>query len=371
MKVSYIGAFNNLSGYADAARNNVCAISSVGIPIDAIPVSFENFSTDCGELGRKIKHLISSNSDAPVQIIHTIPPVFSKFTACNKYNIGYTAWESSELPHQWVSHINQLNEVWVPSQYNKDVFEQSGVTVPVFVIPHTFNIEIFEKEVARDSFTKPSGFVFYSIFQFLQRKGPIPLLKAYLTEFKSNEDVCLLLKTYLFDPTNPDEKVKIKEMIQDVKEKLRLPSYPNISLITSPLSRPQINAVHKGCNCLVSSHCSEGFGVTLAESMMAGNSVIATNYSGSTDFLSNETGYPVDYQLSPVFNMPWEAYSGNQVWADINIIDLKEKMRYVFNNKQEARVKGMRAKEFIKNNLSWEVVGSSIKKRLEDVYAAL
>lgn len=371
MKVAYIGAFLDISGYSDAARNNICAISSVGVPVDAIPLSFENFKTDCGELGKKVKPLTTSNSNAKIQIIHTIPPVFSKFISLNKYNIGYTAWESSKLPSQWVNDINQLDEVWVPSEYNRQAFSGSGVDIPIQVMSHTFNIDIFNKEVVTNGFSKPSGFVFYSVFQFLNRKGPFQLLKAYLTEFTNKEDVCLLLKTYLFDPTNVNEKEKIKEIIQNVKEKLRLDSYPNISFIASPLSRPQINALHRGCDCLVSSHCAEGFGVTIAESMMAGNPVIATDYSGSNDFLTEDTGYPVDYQLTPVFDMPWAAYRGDQVWADINVMDLRAKMRYVFENQSLARSKGLRGKEFIINNLSWQVVGNKMKKRLEEIYAGL
>lgn len=368
MKISYVAAFLDISGYSDAARNNVCAISSVGIPVDAIPLSFENFKTDCGELGKKIKPFIISNSDAPIQIIHTIPPVFEKFISLNKYNIGYTAWESSKLSNDWVRHINQLNEVWVPSEYNKNVFLDSGVSVPIYVMPHTFNIDILNKESSSKGISRPADFVFYSVFQFLPRKGPIQLLKAYLTEFSKNENVCLLLKTYLFDPTNPNEKEKIKDIIREIKEKLRLDSYPDISLISSPLSRPQMNALHKSCDCLISSHCSEGFGITLAEAMMAGNPVIATDYSGSMDFLSEDTGYPVKYQLTPVFDMPWPAYTGEQVWADINVMDLRSKMRYVFDNKNIARDKGLRGREFMISNFSWEVIGNKMKKRLQEIY---
>lgn len=371
MKVAYIGAFGNLSGYADAARNNVCALSSVGFPVDAIPLSFENFQTDCGELGKKIKPLITSNSNAPIQIIHTIPTVFPKFISISKYNIGYTAWETSKLPPQFLDCINQLNEVWVPSEYNKEVFINSGVDIPVYTMSHTFNIDTFDKEITRESLTKPAGFTFYSVFQWIARKGPEDLLKAYLTEFSANENVCLLLKTYLFDPTNPMDKERIKEQISNVKESLRLPSYPNLSLISAPLSRPQINALHKSCDCLISPHKGEGFGITMAEAMIAANPVIATNYSGNTDFLTEDNGYPTDYQLSPVCNMPWEWYDASQNWADVDIIDLKKKMRYVFENQQEANVKGIKAKRFIEDNLSWQVIGNKMKNRLEEIYAAL
>jgi glycosyltransferase involved in cell wall biosynthesis len=104
---------------------------------------------------------------------------------------------------------------------------------------------------------------------------------------------------------------------------------------------------------------------------MAGKPVIATDYSGSKDFLSEKTGYPVSYQLTPVFNMPWEAYVSTAHWADINIMDLKEKMRYVFQNRQEAKIKGIRAQRFIDENLSWEKIGNQMKQRLEEIYAGL
>lgn len=371
MKIAYIAAFHDVSGYSDAARNNVAALSSVGVPIEAYPLSFEEFKTDCGELGRIVKNMICSNCSAPIQIIHTIPPVFEKFLSLNKYNIGYTTWETNRLPKDWIDCINQLNEVWVPSNYNKEVFLESGITIPIFVMPHTFNRSIFEKEMVSNVITKPNSFVFYSIFQFLERKGPFQLLKAYLTEFQESEDVCLLLKTYLFNPTNQDERDKLKKIVFDVKEKLRLSSYPNIYLIASALSRPQINRLHKDCDCLVSSHSSEGSGITLTESMMAGNPVIATNYSGSTDFLTEDTGYPVDYQLTPVYNMPWPAYDGSQTWADINIMDLRKKMRYVFENQKEARTRGLRGQRFVDNNLSWEAVGRKMKNRLEVIFSGL
>src|SRR5207245_6112526 len=48
------------------------------------------------------------------------------------------------------------------------------------------------------------------------------------------------------------------------------------------LSRGQIGALYHLCDCYVSLHRSEGFGLTPAEAMAMGKPVIATGYGGNT-----------------------------------------------------------------------------------------
>ena len=43
------------------------------------------------------------------------------------YVIGRYMFETDGLPRSWVSHCNTLDEVWVPSHWQKEVFETAGV----------------------------------------------------------------------------------------------------------------------------------------------------------------------------------------------------------------------------------------------------
>ena len=101
--------------------------------------------------------------------------------------------------------------------------------------------------------------------------------------------------------------------------------------------------------------------------MMVGNPVIATNYGGSTDFVTNEVGYPVDYAMTPVFGMPWPMYKGDQCWAEPDIMHARKMMRHVFENQEEAKKKGELGKAFAKEQFSWERVGAIMKARLEAI----
>ena len=53
-----------------------------------------------------------------------------------KILIGYSVWETSHLPRHWPDLLNQLNALLVPCQWNREVFAQSGVRIPIHVIPH-------------------------------------------------------------------------------------------------------------------------------------------------------------------------------------------------------------------------------------------
>lgn len=368
-RVTYITACADSSGYAESARNNIAALAAAGIDTEVLPVSFESFRSDLGKLGHQVKSMYTDKPTAPIRLIHTTPNLYHNWAQPNYYNIGYTAWETSRLPPDWVEHLNKMNEVWVPSEHNKTVFLNSGVTVPLYVIPHTFNFQLY-KEERRDNAIEgltSDEFVFYSVFQWTERKGPAELLKAYLTEFTAGDNVALVLKTYMVTPGNPAEKERIIKEIMFIKDRLHLNNYPKILLISRLLSRGQIFSLHDSSDCYLSFHRDEGFGVPIAEAMLAGNPVICTNYGGSTQFVKPEHAYPVDYKLTPVFGMPWENYKGNTEWADIDIMDARKKMRYVYNNKSEAREMGVKGQEYVRTNLSWERIGSLMKERIDSI----
>ena len=58
-----------------------------------------------------------------------------------------------------------------------------------------------------------------------------------------------------------------------------------------------VNALIAACDCYVSLHRSEGFGLTLAEAMALGKPVIATGYSANLDFMNVSNSLLVRYEL--------------------------------------------------------------------------
>lgn len=369
MKVSYISAALDNSGYADAGRNNMAALLSVGVGVEAVVLSFEQFKSDHGQLGKRIVGLMTPKANCDIQIIHTTPNVFPSYIDKRKYNVGYTTWEATSLPTLWVEYINQMDEIWVPCSQNVEIFRASGITKPIYLIPHAIDVSVF-KDASKLSILDnlaDDEFAFYSIFQWTERKNPLALLKAYLTEFTSSDKVCLVLKTYLLNPSSPQEKEKIKQTIAEIKAKLYLKDYPKILLISSILSRDQISSLHSEGDCYLSFHRNEGFGIPIAEAMLMGKPVITTRYGGPLDFVNNNTAFTCGYQLTPCYGMPWDSYNGKMTWAEIDIMEAKQKMRYVFENREPAKEVASVAQKNILTNYSWERIGTLMKLRLEEI----
>lgn len=364
VSVLYTGAVLNSSGYAEAARNYVAALAKQpGINLSVQPVSFENWQTDIGSFGEIIVPLLNKSIQPDVQIIHLTPENFPRYILPGIKNIGYTVWETSKLPDSWVPLINQLDEVWVPSTYNIEVFRSSGIKIPVKKIPHTINLDTLQVTNPDKFDVIPTDkYLFYSVFQWSARKNPEGLLKAYLTEFRSDESVCLVLKTYLNNNTT-DDRNKTVQLINQIKHDLQLRTTPQIVLLHGILSNHQILSLHKTCNCFVLPNRSEGFGVPHFEAAAFGNPVITTNFGGVLEFLSPETSWLTKYHLTPVSGMGRPTYSGDQDWAEPSIYHLKQQMRWVFSNQQEAKSLSQKDVEKL-GAFSWESIGKLMMENL-------
>jgi glycosyltransferase involved in cell wall biosynthesis len=370
MRVSYVSACFDASGYAMAARNNIMALHTAGVDLAVVPISFEQKKTDLGKLGNLCRSLVAPDTGCKIKIIHATPPNFPRLVKPGCYNIGYVAWETDRLPDDWVDKINLLDEVWVPSTYNVDAFKRSGVEPRVLCYPHPMGPPT-EKELSGAPGVVKNidgdNFVFYSIFQWLERKNPVGLLKAYLTEFGAEEDVCLVMKTFRINPGLRQDTDLIKQDVQSIKRHLFLPSYPKVLLISSLLTASEMCSLHQRGDCFVSLNRCEGFGIPIAEAMQFGKPVIATGYGGPVDFLDQFTGYPVNYMLTPVSGMPWDMYKGNMNWAEPDLIHARTLMRKVFRDREEAKKKGQAAKVWVEEHLSWEAIGKVMAGRLKQI----
>ena len=118
------------------------------------------------------------------------------------------------------------------------------------------------------------------------------------------------------------------------------------------------------CDCYVSLHRAEGFGLTMAEAMAIGKPVIGTGYSGNVDFMTSENSYLVDYTIGRV-GPDCEIYPPEGEWADPSVEHAAQLMRRVLSEPAEAAAKGQRARADVERQLSPAATGQSMRKRLE------
>jgi len=78
---------------------------------------------------------------------------------------------------------------------------------------------------------------------------------------------------------------------------------------------------------VLSLHRSEGFGLVPAEAMALGKPVIATDWSGTTDFLDDSCAIPVPYQLVPARDPRGVFEAPGAVWAQADVGAAAEALR--------------------------------------------
>jgi glycosyltransferase involved in cell wall biosynthesis len=367
LSIHWVGPIFDSSGYSSATRNYIVSLIKSGqVDITAQSVTFEREKTT-HELNSIISPYVKNDPGARVRVVHLTPENYPKYKSNSKatYNIGYTAWEADPIPPDWIKLCNSMDEIWVPSNWNVDVFKRSGITKKVICIPHGINIpsttgiEPYPEE--------RSKFWFYSISQWTERKNPQALLVAYFTEFSPDENVILALKAYRMN-TSPEEKAIIKGDIEAIRSRLRLVNYPRILFFGKLLSSKEMSRLHFSGDCFVLPCRAEGWGIPFAEAMSFGNPVIGPRYGGNIDFMNDDNSFLLETRETPVFGMGWMPhYTGNMVWGDPSIMDLRKKMRYAYENQKEIRKVGEKGKKTIEEQYNWEIIGQTIINRLMEI----
>jgi len=341
--IKFCGPLLDASGYAQFGRAFISGLykrSDVSLSLELL--SFEKNKPHIGDLEKVIKELANTKVDYKIKVVNALPTHMATLKEEGKKNVCFTMFETSRIPDQWVQSLNtHADACFVPCTWNKDVFEQSGVTIPVYVVypgidaDYYRNIDAIPK--VELSSIGDNDISFYSIFQWTERKNPTGLLNEYFSAFDGVEDVCLVLKTYGSN-TEASEQQRIKDLIRSIKSKLLLKKAPKIMFIGDLLSNEQITGLHKRCDCFVLPHRAEGFGMPHIEAMACGKPVITTGFSGNMDFMNRENSYLLDYQMTVVCNMTWiNVYEADMEWAEPNISQLKKYMKQVYSDIKAAR----------------------------------
>ena len=367
--VKYIGPVFDGSGYGEAARNYVLAIHRQDYPISVTPIEFGDQKPELGEDGALLRGLCERRVEVNKVIIHSTPDLWHHFAHKeeDKYIIGQTVWESTRLHPVWVNSCTFVDEVWVPSEWNVEVFRNSGVERQIIRVPHT--VALPEPEAISPLSVEGLGdedFVFYSIFHWMERKNPYGLLATYLSAFSGVQDVALVLKTYLSN--SPDEAREVWNLIDAFKKEINLHHYPRIVVLAETLDPSEMLGLHRRGDCFVLLQRAEGWGLPHFEAAAMGNPVITPGFGGQTDFLSSQTSYLVDYTLRPVTGMSWSPfYQATQYWCEPDLHQAGRCMRQVFEDRNAARERGQKARIFIRENFTTDRIGSHIVERLRAI----
>jgi glycosyltransferase involved in cell wall biosynthesis len=359
----------DMSGYAAAARGYIRSADSVGMKILAVDRSRSANLKNKG-IDQPILDMYNRLSQTVVQkdcpaVQHQVPDQFARDSRTSR-SIAFTIFEMANVPSTWVPYCNDVDEIWTGSEYSKKSFLNSGVKVPVHVLPHAIDIDLFE-DAQPWTISNKRGFTFLSVFDFTPRKNWQELLRAYWHAFKSKDDVCLILKVFFGDFSN-DSRADIIRRILRYRNSLNVTDCAPILLYGYDVPNSDMAGLYKAADCYVGIS-KEGFGLSYCEAMAAGCACIGPEVGGTRQFMNEKNSFLIKYigdeKISPEMVALNPIFDG-LTWPQHDWQHLSEIMRQVVQNKDKRIEVAKNGKEFIEENLTFKAIGERMRLLLDE-----
>eukprot|EP00775_Hariotina_reticulata_P003926 gene3926-4180_t len=323
------------------------------------------------------------------------------------FTIARTMFETAGLPAHLADHVKAMDEVWVPTQFNKDTFTKAGVDpAKIRIVPEGLDTAFWDPakysavnlsalnlvqatgpaggpnsstptSMNAAAFTSPKPYVFLAVFKWEARKGWKDLVQGFCDAFKATDPVVLWVLARPFLDSGQDFDVKIRSYaakhynftLAEAGTKL-----PRIYTSSQLLGEEDFVRVYKAVDALVIPTHGEGWGRPQIEAMAMELPVITTNWSGPTAFMNERIAYPLAIDGLSVVKSDgdpnfFQAFIGQQ-WAQPSVKHLTQLLQHVYTHQKEAAAKGKAARLHIEKHYTPKSVASIVAaevQRLQDV----
>ncbi|MEP4341587.1 MAG: glycosyltransferase family 4 protein [Lentilitoribacter sp.] len=227
-----------------------------------------------------------------------------------KHILAHWFWEFESLPASWKSVSSKVHGICVNSDFVARAVSKIEKNKPIYKMPYP--IQECSKPKTTEQKVGKKKFVVTTIFNMssnFYRKNPCGVVSAFQKAFGTDDQAELLVKV-----SNSDSWAIGRQMLVEA-----IGNSKNIRLIDEMLSEEQLNELYEKTDVVISMHRSEGLGLILIEAMSRYIPVISTGWSATSEFVTEETGFPVSSKLIKVDD-PHGTYTlKNMFWAEPNI----------------------------------------------------
>lgn len=346
--IVFRGAIYGGSGYADGNQDILRGLEEHQLPVQLAPIGPQS---DFGGLlspgrQRQLTALQQRRFDLSRSVLYQCcPPSDFELQLEAKVRIGRAAFETDTLPDGWAARCNRLDQIWVPSHFNGETFARAGVDAQrLRVLPEGLDTTRFRPGLTPLPLPQRRAFNFLSIFDWIDRKGPDVLLRAYLQAFTASDDVALILKSFKFD--EPDAALQDR-LIHFIEREAGIPleKAPLILFVQGLLPAADMPRLYAAADAFVLPSRGEGWGRPYMEAAACQLAVLATRWSGHLDFLHPENSYLIDIEgVRPAPRTSDRDIYIGQGWAEPSVEHLAALMRQVVQDRQTARQRARRAR---------------------------
>lgn len=356
------GFFHTASGLGSAARGFSLALDTTDVPHASAGFPFYKpvadvlaFETKAAEELDYRGIMLCFNPD---RFLYDGRFAELKNTAGRRW-IAHWVWELPVLPSAWVPALVLVDEIWAPTSFVAETVA-AATQKPVRLVPYALQANAFPRGEARSKLGLPQdALIFLTTFDFNSyptRKNPEATIRAFRDAFPRERggDEILVVKSH---------GGRNREHVRVIQEAGA--ADPRIRWIDEVYSPDDVQRLQSACDAFVSLHRSEGFGLNVAECMGLGKPTVATDFSGTADFLDATNGFPIRYAMRRVGKNEYPHGAG-QWWAEPDHDDAVDALRMIRNDPSEATRRGAIAQAAIARQFSYDAVGRIMKAALTE-----
>ena len=233
--------------------------------------------------------------------------------------IGFPIFELDTFTEEEKHHLSHLDKIFVCSEWAKEIVKQnipSFSKSDIFIIPLGVDRSVFQESPSNREET-----IFFNCGKWEVRKGHDFLIEAFLEAFTPEDNVELWMmchNPFYSEEENLDWQEKYKQSALGDK----------IRIIPRQDTQKDVYNIMRQVDCGVFPSRAEGWNLELLELMSCGKHVIATDYSGHTQFCNKEDALLIEIQeKEKAVDDKW--FFGQGEWASLGEKQLRQAAYYM------------------------------------------
>jgi glycosyltransferase involved in cell wall biosynthesis len=269
-----------LIGYGYPGRYILHELTKAGVRVSLFPVGNPGpFSQDPPDpIALGLTNATQYDPQAPS--VRICPAMMQAEHVGRGKHLGFPFFELDCFEAGAVHHLSQLDGILVASRWAAGVVAAHKVPASTAVVPLGVDRSLFHEGLAAgDRRRGPGPTVFVNNGKWERRKGHDFLLEAFCKAFSPRDDVQLTLLSTSYALTPQDNDAWARRFLQS-------PMGSRVRLVPRLPSQHEVAEVIAGCDCGVFPSRAEGWNLGLLECMSVGLSVIATDYSAHSEFVT-------------------------------------------------------------------------------------
>ena len=388
------------SGYGARARDFVKAlIDTKKYDIKILSQKWGNtrfgYLSDHNEtdLASRLVPNLDHKPDIWIQI--TVP---NEFQSVGNFNIGVTAGMETTLVHQsWLDGCNRMDLVLTSSTHSVNTFKNTTyeerdtrankvvrtikLEKPIDIIFEGVDLSKYNRDCDKINLSEiTEQFCYLLVGHWMQgefgqdRKNVGYTIKSFLEAFKNKPKPPALILKSMQVGTSIMDRTKMLKKIDDIRRTVK-GKLPNVYLLHGELSDSEMNSLynHPKVKVMVSHTKGEGFGRPLLEFAAIGKPIIASGWSGHTDFLSPEYTLLIGGELTNVHKSAAQKdmILEDSKWFTPNDQEVARAYKESFKNYKKFIPLAKRQGKLVRDNFSYKKMVEVLDKVLDTHVTAL